>query len=302
MGRGDLVGAGGRGEDGAALGVARPRTLALAVMVLLPAPAAPPHPPLAPYTGAGSWVSIYDKAAWRNPERVVQRLRAHGMHTLFLETSNFHHRAGVLRPTATARFVEAAHAAGLDVVGWYVPSLAAPLPDLRRALAAALFRTPSGQTFDSFALDLESTTVRSLPLRSRRAVSLTVALRRALPRRQSLGAITIDPVGGRYWDGYPFRRLARTVGVFLPMEYFTARTSGPKSVSAYSTANVLAIRKQAHDPRFPVHPIGGEARHASLAELRAFLRASKSSRAVGVSLWEYGETTPRQWAALAYRR
>jgi hypothetical protein len=33
--------------------------------------------------------------------------------------------------------------------------------------------------------------------------------------------------------------------------------------------------------------------------LRAFLRSSTASRALGVSLWEYGETSPRQWAALA---
>jgi hypothetical protein len=49
-----------------------------------------------------------------------------------------------------------------------------------------------------------------------------------------------------------------------------------------------------------VHPIGGEARHASLAELRAFLYASRNE--VGVSLWEYGETSPRQLATLAAAR
>jgi hypothetical protein len=56
------------------------------------------------------------------------------------------------------------------------------------------------------------------------------------------------------------------------------------------------VRRLAGDPAFPVHPIGGEAREATAAELRAFLFASGGT--VGVSLWEYGETTPRQWALL----
>jgi hypothetical protein len=88
------------------------------------------------------------------------------------------------------------------------------------------------------------------------------------------------------------------VDVFLPMEYFTYRTRGPLRVAAYSRANVERVRDDAGDPTFPVHPIGGEARHATMRELRAFLQASAGTDAVGVSLWEYGQTTPRQWAAL----
>jgi hypothetical protein len=49
-----------------------------------------------------------------------------------------------------------------------------------------------------------------------------------------------------------------------------------------------------------VHPIGGEARAATLPELRAFLDASRAE--VGVSLWEYGETSARQLALLAASR
>jgi len=303
MGRRNLATVLDRRDDGAALGVNVSRILLVVVLLLATAASAQPapHRSLAPYTGAGSWVSIYDHAAWRDPEAVVRRLQEHGIHTLFLETSNFRHRPAVVRPVRAARFIAAAHAAGIDVVGWYVPSLATPRRDLQRSLAGARFRTPNGETFDSFALDIESTVVRSLRLRSAQASWLAAALRRALPPRLSLGAITIDPVGARYWAGYPFRELARSVDVMLPMEYFTARTRGAANVHAYDTANVVAVRDRVGDPRFPVHTIGGEARHASLAELHAFLRASASLDAVGVSLWEYAETTPRQWAALARR-
>jgi hypothetical protein len=255
---------------------------------------------LAPFRGTGTWISIYDTAALRHPEAVVRRLRAHGIHTLFLETSNDRQRTGVAHPVSAARFLHAAHRGGIDVVGWYLPSFVSPQADVRRALQGARFRSPEGDGFDAFALDIESTKVRSLPVRSARAVAVARAVRAALPHRLGLGAITIDPVGARYWNGYPFGRLAPSVDVFLPMEYFTARTRGARRVGAYTSADIRLVRGLAGDSRFPVHPIGGEARHASLAELRAFLQASRNE--VGVSLWEYGETSPRQLAALAAAR
>jgi hypothetical protein len=254
---------------------------------------------LAAFSGTGSWVSIYDTQAWKHPDAVVRRLKAHHVHTLFLETANDRQRVDIVRPAVVGRFIRAAHAARIAVVGWYLPSLATPRLDLRRAIAGARFRAPGGERFDSFALDIEATDVHRLGLRSDRAVQLVKAVRRALPRSMALGAITIDPVGGRYWNRYPFERLAPQVDVFLPMEYFTSRTSGAAKVASYSAANVREVRRRVGLSTFAVHPIGGESRHASLAELRAFFRASAASRVLGVSLWEYGETSPRQWAALA---
>jgi hypothetical protein len=205
----------------------------------------------------------------------------------------------VAHPVATAGLLDAAHRAGIAVVGWYVPSFVSPARDVQRALAGARFRSPSGVGFDAFALDIEATNVRSLPRRSRRAVAVARTVRAALPPELALGAITIDPDGGRYWNHYPFAGLARSVDVFLPMEYFTYRTSGPRRVAAYSRSNIRLVRRLAGDSSFPVHPIGGDARSATLRELRAFVRASDDSRVVGMSLWEYGGTTRPQWAALA---
>jgi hypothetical protein len=269
--------------------------------VLLAAPGGASHGrSLRPFTGAGTWVSIYDGAALRHPERVVARLRANGIHTLFLETSNDRKSRAVAHPVAVARFLDAARAADVAVVGWYLPSFVSPRADVRKALAGARFHSPSGAGFSAFALDIESTKIRSLSVRTERAVAVARAVRAGLPHRLALGAITIDPAGGRYWNGYPFRRLAPSVDVFLPMEYFTYRTSGARGVARYSRANVALVRRLAGDGRFPVHPIGGEASDASALELRAFLRASAGT--VGVSLWEYGETSPRQLAALAAAR
>ena len=254
---------------------------------------------LAAYRGSGSWVSIYDTAAWRNPERVIAQLSAHNVHTLYLETSNDRQRVDVVHPETVGRFLDLAHAAGIDVVGWYLPSLATPKRDVRRALSGIRFTSKSGARFDAFALDIEATTIRSIAKRTQHATAIAAAIRREAPARYPLGAITIDPAGARYWPGYPFRQLARSVDVFLPMAYFTARTSGVVNVRTYTRRNVELIRTLVGDSDFPVHTIGGDTHDAPLREVRAFLAESSVCDSLGASLWEYGRMSPAQWRALS---
>jgi hypothetical protein len=252
------------------------------------------------YSGLSAWISIYDKPLWRAPALTVGTLAAHGVHTLFLQTSNYRARRDIVDPDGVAAFLAAAHAANIDVVAWYLPSFAHPALDVRRALAAVEFEA-GPESFDSFALDVESTVVRSPAVRNARALALAAAVRRAVPADYPLGAITIAPVGASptYWPAFPFRGLSRLVDVFLPMAYFTARTRGAAGVAWYTAANVRAIRAQATAPAFPVHAIGGETPHATAAEVRAFVQASTACGVLGAGLWELQRTTAAEWAELA---
>src|SRR4029077_2122549 len=127
---------------------------------------------------------------------------------LYLQTSNYTQRAAIVRPAALGRFVDAAHAAGLRVVAWYLPGFANPRLDAKRTLAALRFRSASGQAFDGFALDIEASIVRNVAVRKARLLSLTAFLRRAAPQNYPLGAIIPSPVGIRrhrhYWPGFPY--------------------------------------------------------------------------------------------------
>jgi hypothetical protein len=256
---------------------------------------------LDPFTGLGAWVSIYDGAAAASPEATVETLAANGVHTLFLETANYKQRVDVVRPAIVARFLAAAHAAGIQVVGWYLPSLANPVRDLRRALAGAQFTSAGGDEFDGFALDVEATVVRRIALRNARAAALESAMRRSLGVAYPLGAITIAPVGASptYWPGYPFAALARNADVLLPLEYFTSRVRGAARVAAYTQANISTIRSLVGDPTFPVDAIGGSSPKATGAEVTAFVDTAASCGTVGASLWEFAAMTPAEWAALA---
>ena len=130
---------------------------------------------LAAYRGLGTWVDIFDATSWAHPETMVAKMKARGVRTLFLETGNYSQTVDVVRPSGQARFIDAAHARGMKVVAWYLPSFSALKKELRRSLAAINFRTPSGGQFDSFALDIEASVVKSVAAPEQAAAHAVVA-------------------------------------------------------------------------------------------------------------------------------
>jgi hypothetical protein len=258
----------------------------------------------APYAGLGTWLDIYARGAWANPEREVAAMARDGVQTLYLQTGNYEQRVDLVRRPALGRFVDAAHAAGLRVVAWYLPSFADPVQDERRALAAIRFRSPSGERFDAFALDIEASLVRPVPLRSRRLLRLSAALRRAAGRGYALGAVIPSPVGMRrhraYWPGFPYRQLAHYYDVFLPMAYFTdAGVHGDGPTRAYLAADVRDIRTRTGNQDEPIHLIGGIAGSMGAGETAGFMRAVADCAPLGYSLYEFPITSRATWTALA---
>lgn len=256
-----------------------------------------------PYAGLGTWVDIYDTAYWARPQRTVAAMARDGVRTLYLQTGNYEQRADLVRRRKLGRFVDAAHASGLRVVAWYLPSFLYPALDARRSLAAIRFRSPNGERFDSFALDVEASVVRSVPLRSKRLLRLSARLRRAVGRRYRLGAIIPSPVGIRrhraYWPGFPYRGLARFYDAFLPMAYSTSRVRGTARTRAYDAADIAIIRERTGRPHVPVHLIGGIARYMGPKETAGFVRAVDDCAPVGYSLYDFSTTRPATWRALA---
>jgi hypothetical protein len=277
----------------------------LAAACLAQAAAAAPSAPMtsAIYGGAGSWVDIFATRARANPERVVSALQGHGVTTLYLETSNYSQRADVVHPEVVGRFIDAAHAAGMSAVAWYLPSFAQPRLDSRRALAALHFRSSTGQSFDSFALDIEASVVQNVALRNARLLQLARTLRAAASPAYPLGAIIPSPVGMRrhptYWPRFPFRGLATTFDAFLPMAYFSYYVSTRAAAYVYARDVVTAIRRGTDRSDVPVHMIGGIASRIGAPALDGFIRAAQDCGVTGLSLYAFLETSPAQWTRLA---
>ncbi len=258
---------------------------------------------LRPYGGLGSWIDLYDKAAWKNPESAVAALAEHGVRTLFLETSNSNQKADLVDAAALGRFVEAAHAYDLTIVAWYLPTLTAPVVDLRRSRAAIDFRSPAAESFDGFALDIESSTVKSVALRNTRLLTLSDGLRTELPDGYALGAIVPSPVGMQihptYWPGFPWAELAQRYAVFVPMAYYTYKPRTAAQVYAYTRDVIGQIREQTGNPEVPIHVVGGIANRTSAAALTSFLGAATNCGALGTSVYDAATSSATIWAGLA---
>jgi hypothetical protein len=279
----------------------------LAAVVLAPtAGASTRSRGLTSYAGLGTWIDFHaGKSVWGAPERAVAAMARDGARTLYLQTGNYRQSVDVIRRRAQGRFIDAAHAAGLRVVAWYLPSFARPKQDERRALAAIHFESPSGEHFDSFALDIEATAVRGMALRNRRLLELSARLRSTVGPDYPLGAITPSPVGMSpyYWPHIPYRALARFYDVFLPMAYSTMRgVRGSKATRDYLSATVAAVRAGTGDPNVPIHLIGGLSGAMGAAETTGFMRAVGDSHPLGYSLYSFPTTPQSAWAALTASR
>jgi hypothetical protein len=236
------------------------------------------------------------------PDATAAAIRMRGVRTLYLQTSNSNRSADLVRPAGLGRLVDAAHARGLRVVAWYLPTLLHPGRDLRRALAAIRFRTQTGGTFDSFALDIESSDVRSPALRNARLLDLSRRLRAAVGSSYALGAIIPSPRGMQllphYWPGFPYSDLYRIYDVFLPMAYFSYRAHGTAPVARYIERSVEIIRARTGDPDVAIHVIGGISQRTGPAEARGFMQAVHDCRTLGFSLYDFAGTSTAAWRTL----
>jgi hypothetical protein len=259
-------------------------------------------PAAAVYGGLGSWLDIFAGTPWSQPAALVARARAEGVRTLYLQTSNYSQAADVVRPAALGRFVDAAHAAGLKVVAWYLPGFAQPALDTRRALAAIRFRSASGQRFDGFALDIEASIVPNVTLRNARLLSLARRLRAAVPPTYPLGAIVPSPVGmrrhPRYWPDFPFAALARTFDAFLPMAYFSYYAHTQQTAYGYARDVVRLIRAGTGRSDELIHMIGGSSSAIPAPALAGFVRAVSDCGAQGISLYAFPQTSAADWSLL----
>lgn len=279
----------------------RARIALLAVLGMLVAAAPAAARDTSSYRGLATWVDVYDAASWANPEGTVERMRARGIVTIFLETSSYRRLDDVFRPDRVARFLDAAHERGLRVVAWYLPSFANLRRDLRRSLAAVFFEAPSGARFDSFALDIESSLVRSPARRTARLLRLASGIRVAAGDGYPLGAIIPSPRAMEllpaYWPGFPYAELASLFDVFLPMAYFSYRTRDEAAAGAYVARSLEILREEAGNT--PVHAIGGVASRSGLGQVRGFVEAACAGGVIGLSLYDFETTRPRQWDELA---
>jgi hypothetical protein len=252
---------------------------------------------LSSYRDLGSWIDIYDAWPWAHPTLAVRRLHERGARTIFLQTSNYGAKDPIFRPLKTTRFLKAAHARGMKVVAWTVPSFANPQKDYHRARAAILFKG-RGHRFDSFGLDIEAAIVKNIWRRNKRLLDLSRELRNLVGPDYPLGAITPDPVKSLYWPNFPYQRVDRLYDVFVPMGYFSFRAHGYKDVKRYTEQSIRVIRRESENPDVLIHLIGGIGGETEAPEVKGFVRAARGHDVLGASYYDFAVTSEREWEQL----
>ncbi len=254
------------------------------------------------YRGHGAWVDIYDSKAWGTPEAAVADMAQHGVRTLFLETANFRIDGDLVDEAGIGRFIEAAHERHLKIVAWYLPGFDDLDRDARRSLAAIRFRSPRGQRFDSFALDIEHRGVKPVSLRAQRAEQLSRRIRSAVGSRYPLGAIIPSPVALEwsppYWTDFPYMMIADVYDVVLAMGYYTFHGNGSTQAYRETLENVAILREKMGSRVLPINVIGGIAEDSSSAETTAYVRALRVTGSLGGGLYSWPHVNDGDWSPL----
>ncbi len=269
------------------------------------------HGRLDAYRGIGAWVDVFDYApAFQDPGKpaavrpeTIAAMAAAGVRTLYLQAARDDPRSpgDLADPQLFGSFVQLAHAHGMRVVAWYLPTFVNPERDLGRLLAIHRFRV-ADQRIDGLAVDIEW--VRGVPNaaeRNRRLVNLSRRLRAAVGT-DPLGAIVLPPVdtdviNPRLWPAFPWQELRDVYDVWLPMSYWTNRSGGWRDAGRYTSENIRRLK--AHiSPTVPVHAVGGIGNLASTRDYQDFVLTARQWEAIGVSIYDWDTAQAAAWELL----
>lgn len=263
--------------------------------------------PASPFAGLGTWVDVYDfspefqdrHASPAVTPAAVDRMVTDGVKTLYLQAAMPTGGGGVVDPSLVGAFLIRAHARGMRVVAWYLPLLRSVDADFQHLAALRDFRA-GGQRFDGLAVDIEST-VLSPAARSAAVVQLSKRLRAST--RLPLGAVVMPPtfldvVSPRFWPGFPWSALNQSYDAWLPMTYWTLRTSssGYRDAARYTTDTIARLRSRLGRGAI-IHPIGGLA-SGDVASDASFAGAARRAGVIGWSVYDFATTPATAWRAL----
>ena len=244
------------------------------------------------FAGTGLWVDIYDETI-KDPQFVVDEAVAHGIQTIYVETSNYHSPADVMYPDQIREMISLAHANSIKVVPWYLPGYRNIALDRRRFAAAV--NVGGADPIDGLGVDIEADIVRNRQLRANRAAAMVKWLRATYPDLPMAGIVPRDALA--WWRIFPYATIRANTDAMLPMCY-TSRYLTPAQTTAMAAACVTTIREQTGDPAAPVHVIAGVTDFLKPRLLIAAARGAKSAGAMGFSLYNLETTTPAGWRAI----
>ena len=253
------------------------------------------------FAGLGSWIDVFDYDDGEHPlGPLVRSMAKRGVRTLYLETSRFTAAEDIQFPRSVGAALDEAKANGMRVIAWYPPGLKDVDREVRRSLAAIRFRSPSGNTFDGFGADIEYTeAVPDHATRNKRAIEYSQKLRKAVGAAYPMSAIVIPPVtlerDPQRWPNFPWKELAKSYQLFMPMNYWTAYAADPATAKDLTKRNIEKTRQLTGKP---VHIIGGLGADAGPSQVAAYVTACRDAGSIGGGLYDFTTTRSDVWTEL----
>jgi hypothetical protein len=256
------------------------------------------------FRGFGAWIDVYDWSSEFTKGKPtvgpadVDRMADFGVQTLYVQAAKQASPNDVVDVSLLRPIISRAHARGLRVIAWYVPTLEDTAKDLRKLLAITALDV------EGVGVDIESRAVSVAGERSRRLVDLSIALRQHLPgvalSAIVMPAVQMEVINPKFWPGFPYREIAPAYDAWMPMSYWTSRTqaSGYRDAYRYTAENIDRLRAALGQPDAAIHPIGGIGDTTSVTDLDGFQRAATERGALGGSIYDYRTTRDEHWSHL----
>jgi len=257
-------------------------------------PRLPPWRKTAVFAGLGAWADVYDWSPTYDPTPAftldsVDRLADAGVQTLYIQSGKAQRPEEIVDPVVFDAMVKRAHGRGMKIVSWYLPAFIDLKTDIQRLVA------PLKYGVDGVAMDIESTDNKDLAARNAGLKLEALFTRWVLPDL-AMAAIVLPPVvtdvlNLNYWPDFPWSSLAPLFDAWMPMGYWTNRTtaSGYRDGEKYTSDNIDRLRAHLGDANAPVHPVGGIANAVTTDEVNGFVASAQSRNVIGGSL--YDDTT-----------
>ncbi|MBI3590388.1 MAG: hypothetical protein HY094_03285 [Candidatus Melainabacteria bacterium] len=231
--------------------------------------------------GKGIWINIWNYP--NNPDMFCEQLKSKGINTIYLQVSRSNMPA-IKDPIKLNQIIKSAHEREIKVIGWTYSFLKDPLSDAEKFIKAAFYKTPSGDSLDGMAADLEEVT------NSRSIETFARVIRKAVGIDYPLIAITFSPVLKRADPKhYAWKTIANNFDIIAPMTYWHGfvKLRSEKGAYDYTTKTITKIKEFTQKDDIKIHLIG-DGQKTSSKEITGFLKAAEEHGIdAGVSLYPW---------------
>jgi hypothetical protein len=240
--------------------------------------------------GPGIWANVWNYPAG-DVDAYCSNLRSYGIRNLFIQTTRSNMPPIAHAPELGA-LIDACHRHKIRVIGWAYIDLTDPAGDADKLLAAAHFQSPSGESLDAIAPDMEKN------LTIAHIQQLSAKLRESLGPNYPLVAVVYSPLN-HYKEvmHIPWKTLAQYFDVIAPMSYWNSK-SQKLGAYDYTLATLRIIRQACERPDLEIHAIGDGMGTTGTA-IAEFMKACHQAEATSASIYPNQRPTAEQLASLS---